>query len=146
VLSRFQPFSEYNKGQLGLSQFPETTFSDVPFPVELHLPGVSVVSLAASQASVQTPFLVLTGTLTYTIANRALHALGADGSVYVWGEGAFNPFHLGLKSPGTDNPSWYNPGTLNRRDGPEGPGFSSPYTTTSAPLKLQLPAPTRSIR
>lgn len=42
---------EKNKGRLGLPRFPKTTLSDVPFPVELHLPGVRVVSLAVSGMS-----------------------------------------------------------------------------------------------
>jgi len=47
-----EPFREKGYGQLGLSLFPETTRGDVPFPVELRIPGVRVVSLAASQRSV----------------------------------------------------------------------------------------------
>ena len=45
-------FREKDKGRLGLPHFPKTTLSDVPFPVELHLPGVRVVSLAVSGMSV----------------------------------------------------------------------------------------------
>ena len=59
-----------------MSQFPKTTFRDVPFPVELHLPGIRVVSLAASGTSV--------------------HVLDADGNVHVWGKAAFDSFHFML--------------------------------------------------
>jgi SCF-associated factor 1 len=50
--SLISSFREKDKGRLGLPHFPKTTLSDVPFPVELHLPGVRVVSLAASGLSV----------------------------------------------------------------------------------------------
>ena len=36
---------------------------------------------------------------------RALHALDTDGSVHVWGEAAFCPFHFTLKLPDVDNTS-----------------------------------------
>ena len=58
ALARLQLF----RSRLGLSQFPETTFLDVPFPVELHLPGVRVISLAMSEQSVQIPFLISSNT------------------------------------------------------------------------------------
>ena len=52
------PFRKKDKGQLGLPQFPKTTIEGVPFPVELHLPGVHVVNLTASHESVQVPLLL----------------------------------------------------------------------------------------
>jgi len=45
--------------QLGLPQFPRTAHGNIPFPVELHLPGVHVVSLAAGHWSVQILLLIL---------------------------------------------------------------------------------------
>ena len=63
VLARLEPFRDKCEGQLGLSQFPETTRDDVPFPVELHLPGVRVVSLAMGRGSAQIPFLISVNTL-----------------------------------------------------------------------------------
>lgn len=94
-------WGEKDKGRLGLPHFPKTTLSDVPFPVELHLPGVRVVSLAASGV--------------------AFHALDADGSVHIWG--TLNGISIALRSD----------------------GFSEPCKTASTPLKLRLPAATRSI-
>jgi len=78
------PFRKKDKGRLGLPQFPKTTIGDVPFPVELHLPGVRVVSLAASNGSVQI-LLLLLYVLLSLYNNSATHVLGSDGSVYVWG-------------------------------------------------------------
>ena len=43
-----ESFREKENGRLGLSNFPRTTLSDVSFPVELHIPGVQLVRLAAS--------------------------------------------------------------------------------------------------
>ena len=45
-------FREKSDGRLGLPHFPKTSLSDVPFPVELHLPNVRVISLAVSGMSV----------------------------------------------------------------------------------------------
>jgi len=44
-----EPFRHKDDGQIGLLRFPKTTCGDIPFPVELHIPGVRVVGLAASQ-------------------------------------------------------------------------------------------------
>ena len=63
-----------------------------------------MVNLEASQGSVQIPSLTPTIILIFH-ADRALHALGDDGSVYVWGEGDLNPLCFILKSPGIDNAS-----------------------------------------
>ena len=63
VLARSEPFRDESYGQLGLSRFPETTLSDVPFPVELDLPGVRVVSLAMNYGSAQIPFPMSVNTL-----------------------------------------------------------------------------------
>ena len=63
VFARLQPFRYRLHSQPGLLPFPDTTFSDVPFPVELHLPDVRVVSLAMCEESVQIPFLILANTL-----------------------------------------------------------------------------------
>ena len=52
ALARLEPFRDKREGRLGLSQFPKTTLSDVPFPVELYLPGVRVVCLAIGRGSV----------------------------------------------------------------------------------------------
>jgi SCF-associated factor 1 len=60
VPDRSQLSREKDKGRLGLPRFPSTALSDVPFPVELRIPGVRVVSLAASGMSVQVPLLVST--------------------------------------------------------------------------------------
>jgi hypothetical protein len=42
-----EPSSEKSNGRLGLSKIPKTIMSDVPFPVELDIPNVHVVSLVA---------------------------------------------------------------------------------------------------
>jgi hypothetical protein len=73
---------------LGCHGFRKTTLSDVPFPVELHLPGVRIVSLATSETSVHIPISTLNQhphILLSLYTDRAFHALGDDGSVYVWG-------------------------------------------------------------
>ena len=41
--------------------------------------------------------------LLFLYTNRSLHLLGIDGSVYVCGENAFDPFYFVLRSPDTDN-------------------------------------------
>ena len=85
-------FREKDKGRLGLPYFPKTGLSDVPFPVELHLPGVRVVSLAVSGMSVYVPFPVpknLPDVLLFPYNKSGYHALGADGSVHVWGKGVY---------------------------------------------------------
>ena len=66
------------------------------------------------------------------------------------GKNAFDPFHFALKSPDINtsiDPSqlpdaldlWYNYSLRHK-------GFSDPRTTARIPLKLQLSAPTHSIR
>ena len=62
VLARLQPFRDKEYGQLGLSEFPETTLSGVPVPVELRLPGVRVASMAMGEQSVQIPFPISVNT------------------------------------------------------------------------------------
>ena len=57
---RWDPFRWNHHGQLGLPRLPKTTRGDVPFPVELRIPGVRVVSLVASAGSVQIPLLCST--------------------------------------------------------------------------------------
>ena len=57
VLVQLQSLREKVDCRLGLSNFPKTTLSDVPFPVELHIPGVNVVGLAVSGRSVWILFL-----------------------------------------------------------------------------------------
>ena len=66
LLTRLIITMQQDWGQLGLSRFPKATFSHVPFPVELHLPGVRVVSLAASTKSAN-PISSLEKTLPYLI-------------------------------------------------------------------------------
>jgi len=77
VLAQLQPFRDKNKGRLGLSQTPKTTFPDVPFPVELHLPGVRVVNLATNDTSVHIPFQLSTNILlsyySCTLTGLSLH-------------------------------------------------------------------------
>jgi SCF-associated factor 1 len=48
VIVLFKLFREKENGRLGLSTYPRTTLSDVSYPVELHIPGVQLVRLAAS--------------------------------------------------------------------------------------------------
>ena len=43
-------------------EVPETTLRDVPFPVELRLPGVRVASMAIGEQSAQIPFLISVNT------------------------------------------------------------------------------------
>jgi len=77
-------------------RFP--TLGSARFPVQLHLPGVRLVSLAARVESVQIPLLIIHVLLT-PHANSTLHALGADGSVYVWG-GCLRSFLFRAKPSG----------------------------------------------
>jgi len=102
-----EPFREKSKGRLGLSQFPKTTLGGVPFPVELHLPGVRVVGLEANSESVQTPSLLLKNTPTSYCSHipTGLSMRLALMVVCTSGVGAFNPFRFALKSPGIDNAS-----------------------------------------
>jgi len=105
--SSLVPFRDKGKGRLGSPRFPKTTLGDVPFPVELRLPGVRVVSLAASMESVQVPFLCLTNTfISYCpdiptgLAMRLVLT-----AVCMSGVGAFDDFYLMLKPLGVDNAS-----------------------------------------
>ncbi|KAG6810891.1 hypothetical protein H0H92_009921 [Tricholoma furcatifolium] len=53
-------------GRLGLSRFPKTASGrDVPFPMQLRIPGIRIVSLVAGGMS--------------------FHALDSEGQIYVWG-------------------------------------------------------------
>ncbi|KAL0065178.1 hypothetical protein AAF712_007848 [Marasmius tenuissimus] len=52
-------------GRLGLSSFPKSSLSGVPFPAELRFPGTRIVNLVAGGMS--------------------FHALDAEGRVHVWG-------------------------------------------------------------
>ena len=105
MLTQLQLFRDKDRGQLGLSQFPKTTFSDVPFPVELHLPGVRVVSLVAGWMSVQIPFLLSINTLisycSCMLTGLSMHLVLMV--VCMSGVGRFDIFHLILKSLDTDN-------------------------------------------
>ena len=73
--------------------------------------------------------------------------LGADGSMYVCGENALDPFHFALKSPDIDDTSQL-PGGLppQSNSSQRHEDFSKPRTTARTPVMLQLPAPMRSIR
>ncbi|KAJ3569626.1 hypothetical protein NP233_g4934 [Leucocoprinus birnbaumii] len=52
-------------GRLGLKQYPEGTNVGVPFPMQLDIPGISIIKLIAGGMS--------------------FHALDTEGNVYVWG-------------------------------------------------------------
>ncbi|KDQ61371.1 hypothetical protein JAAARDRAFT_30797 [Jaapia argillacea MUCL 33604] len=76
-------WGEKANGRLGLSNFPRDTFGEgVPFPTELHIPGVRIVSLAAGGMS--------------------FHALDSLGHVYVWG--TLNATFMALQSDGFSIP------------------------------------------
>ena len=93
MLTQLQSFRKKDEGQLGLPQFPKTTFPDVPFPVELHLPGIYVASLALSHKLVHIPSLPSTNTLiscySYIFTGVPMHLLLM--AVCMSGVGAFDP-------------------------------------------------------
>ncbi|THV05547.1 RCC1/BLIP-II [Dendrothele bispora CBS 962.96] len=70
-------------GRLGLPRFPKTTLEDVPFPLQLQIPGARIVSLVAGGMS--------------------FHALDSEGQIYVWG--TLNGTLSGLRSDGFSEPS-----------------------------------------
>ena len=89
----------------------------MPFPVELRLPGVRVVSLAASGKSVHIvfPFTIKhPHILLFPCTNRAFHALDADGNVHIWGEGDFDLFSFRAKMSGYCKSVAINPSQLPR--------------------------------
>lgn len=95
-----------DKGKLGLSQFPKTTFSDVPFSVKLHLPpGVCIVSLTTNDVLVQIQFILSKNIIiSYhpcMLIGVSLHLVLM--AVCMSGVGVFDPFHFMLKFPDTDN-------------------------------------------
>ncbi|KXN90148.1 SCF-associated factor 1 [Leucoagaricus sp. SymC.cos] len=62
---RVYVWGERANGRLGLKQYPEQTRVGVPFPVQLEMPGTSIVRLIAGGMS--------------------FHALDTQGNVHVWG-------------------------------------------------------------
>ena len=66
--------------------------------------------------------------LLFLYANSSLHLLGTDGSVYVCGENAFDPFYFALRSPDINN----NFAT------PRHAGFSVGFTTGARGLLRPL--------
>ncbi|KAF8906226.1 hypothetical protein CPB84DRAFT_426868 [Gymnopilus junonius] len=58
-------WGEKTNGRLGLSNVPKSAIPGVPYPMQVSLPGVRVVSLVAGGMS--------------------FHALDSDGGVHVWG-------------------------------------------------------------
>ena len=107
VLTQLQPFRSVDGHRLGLPQIPKTTFSDVPFPVELHLPGVCVVSLAMTEMSVHIPFILSTNILisyySCILTGVSMHLVLMV--VCMSGVGAFDLFYFTLKYPDADNGS-----------------------------------------
>ncbi|KAF5378889.1 hypothetical protein D9615_006986 [Tricholomella constricta] len=98
---RVYVWGEKSHGRLGLSKYPKSIMRAVPFPVQLHIPGVRIVSLIAGGMS--------------------FHALDSKGQIYVWG--TLDGTAPGLKSD----------------------GFSEAGTKANSPLRLRMPAATRSI-
>ena len=102
-----ESFREKDKGRLGLPQFPKTTLGYFPFPVELRLPGVRVVSLATSGESAEVPFLCSTNTFithcSYIPTGLVMRLVLMV--VCTSGVGAFNPFCFMPRPPGIDNAS-----------------------------------------
>ena len=96
-----EPFRDKDTGKLGLLQFPKTTRGNVPFPVELHIPGVRVVSLAAGKESVRIPSLLLH--ISFTCIPTVLSTHSMLMVVCMSGVGSFELFCFVLKSLGTDN-------------------------------------------
>lgn len=94
-------WGERSHGRLGLSRFPKSAMHDVPFPTQLRIPGVRIVSLVAGGMS--------------------FHALDSEGRIYVWGT-------LDGTTPALRND-----------------GFSEAGKSANTPLRLQMPAATRSI-
>ncbi|KAG6821200.1 hypothetical protein H0H93_004020 [Arthromyces matolae] len=113
-------WGEKAQGRLGLSNFPRTGMRDggVPFPIQLHIPGVRVVSLVAGGMS--------------------FHALDSEGQIFVWG--------LSYTSLHTERTDSYTVGALNGTSPSlHSDGFSEPGQIARTPLRLQMPAATRSI-
>ncbi|KZP09892.1 RCC1/BLIP-II protein [Athelia psychrophila] len=69
-------------GRLGLTSFPDTTLSDVPYPVRIQIPGARIVSLVAGGTS--------------------FHALDSRGNVWAWG--TMDGETHGLRSDGYGSP------------------------------------------
>lgn len=75
--------SEKTNGRLGLNKIPKTNVGDVPFPVQLRIPNVHVVSLVAGGMCVASLLLFcFSGSI---VLIRSFHALDSLGEVYVWG-------------------------------------------------------------
>ena len=99
-------FRRKEYGQLGLRRFPKTTRGDVPFPVELHLPSVRVVSLAASDKSAQISLLLVSTNALVTYWSCVLTGLFTHLAltvVYMFGVSIFDPFCFALKSLGIND-------------------------------------------
>jgi len=149
LLARLQIPREKDGGQLGLSRFPKTTLRDVPFPVELYLPGVRVVSLAASRWSVDPiPMFNKLPHISHTLTGLSTHLTLMV--VCMSGVGAYYPLHspqaLEMLMTYRGKP-FATPGTMGGRlTRTEGVGFSGSLTTAWTPLKLRLPSPMRTIR
>ncbi|KIM44654.1 hypothetical protein M413DRAFT_442608 [Hebeloma cylindrosporum] len=72
--ARTSGWNEKANGRLGLSHIPRSVAQGVPYPMQVRLPGVRIVSLMAGGMS--------------------FHALDSDGNVHVWGtlNGGWGPF------------------------------------------------------
>ncbi|KAF9269161.1 RCC1/BLIP-II [Marasmius fiardii PR-910] len=80
---RVYVWGNQENGRLGLSKFPKSALYGVPFPTELHFPGIRIVDLAAGGMS--------------------FHALDAEGHVHVWG--TLDGSSFALNSDGFSEPS-----------------------------------------
>ncbi|KNZ74628.1 SCF-associated factor 1 [Termitomyces sp. J132] len=99
---RVYVWGERSNGRLGLSEFPTTSMrAQVPFPVQLRIPGIRIVSLVAGGMS--------------------FHALDSEGQIYVWG--TLDPTMPFLRNS----------------------GFAQPGQIAKTPLRLRMPAVTRSV-
>ena len=87
-----EPFRDKDTGKLGLLRFPKTSRGNVPFPVELHIPGVRVVSLTAGKESVRIPPLLLHISLTCILTGLSTHSMLMV--VCMSGVGSFELFAL----------------------------------------------------
>lgn len=135
------PSSENTHGRLGFTKPPQTTLNDVPFPIQLRIPGVRIISLIAGGMFVTFQVLVknVNNRIPLPFPSRSFHALDSEGNVYVWGKLNLTYFA---------SPSWsIGKGTL---DGSsfalESDGFAVSSKRAGTPLKLALPAPMRTVR
>ena len=82
--------SERSHGRLGMTKLPRSIVPDMPFPAELRIPGVRIVSLIAGGMYASSTGLVLITADRNCDRDRSFHALGSKGELFVWGKSCDN--------------------------------------------------------